>query len=78
VWLAAETLDNDVIDELEVEAGSGTNGTWTQACEHSAGRKEDPAPTASGHGKRKKLSNTLYSSKVFWRHYDRDGSDIDM
>jgi hypothetical protein len=33
---------------------------------------------SSGHGKRRKLPNKLYSASSFWRHNDNEDSDAEM
>jgi hypothetical protein len=59
---AAESLDNDKIDELLPNEVTENNDKAGETAE-------------MGRGKRKRTSNKLYSTNAFWRHHDNDGSD---
>jgi hypothetical protein len=59
---AAESLDNDKIDEMLPNEVAENNDKASETAE-------------MGRGKRKRTSNKLYSTNAFWRHHDNDRSD---
>jgi hypothetical protein len=59
---AAESLDNNKIDEMLPNEVTENNNKAGETAE-------------MGHGKRKRTSNKLYSTNAFWWHHDNDRSD---
>jgi hypothetical protein len=59
---AAESLDNDKIDEMLPNEVAENNDKASEIAE-------------MGHRKQKRTSNKLYSKNAFWWHHDNDRSD---